>query len=76
MEIDYNKSTLLQESLQRSQRRLLIEVCNGDNFIKTASGQTKCMVRLEFQRVQKKTKKNLNCKNPKFYEIFRFPIRQ
>ena len=32
------------------------------------------MVRLRFQGIQKKTKKNLNCNNPKFYEIFRFPL--
>ena len=48
-EIDYNKANLHQESLQRTQKRLLIEICNGDNFIKTQSGgSAKCMIRLEF----------------------------
>ena len=39
--------------------------------MKTASA-CKCMIRLEYKGNQKQTKKNINCKNPKFYEIFRF----
>ena len=32
------------------------------------------MVRVEFLGLQKKTKKNTNCFNPKFYELLRFNL--
>ncbi len=56
--------------------QLLIEIQNGDQFArtKTLKGSLKCIVRVEFAGIQKKTKKNLNCFNPKFYELFRFNL--
>ena len=33
-------------------------------------------MRIQFRGFQKKTKKNVNCVNPKFYEIFRFPLSE
>ena len=35
----------------------------------------KSMVRIEYQGVQKKTKKNLNCFNPKYYEVIKFNLK-
>lgn len=33
------------------------------------------MIRLEYRGLQKKTKKNVNCTNPKFYEVLKFPLK-
>lgn len=55
--------------------QLVVEVCNGENFIRTSSA-CRCIVRLQYRNTQKKTKKNVNCRNPKFYEVFRFPLLQ
>ena len=73
MEIDYNKSNLEAESQQHHKQRLLLEVCNIEDMVVPGKG-CKCLVRLEFRKAQKKTKKNLNCSNPKFYELFRYPL--
>ena len=56
--------------------QLLIEIQNGDQFVRTQTlkGGLKCMVRVEFSGLQKKTKKNSNCFNPKFYELLRFNL--
>lgn len=69
--LDYEKAT------QRYKRRLALEVCDSEGLNQApgiSSRSCKCLVRVQFNGVQKKTKKNINCKNPKFYEIFRYPI--
>ena len=35
---------------------------------------TKCMIRITFRDVQKKTKKNVNLTNPKYFEMLRFTL--
>lgn len=76
LEIDYNQRNLSFETSHSFRKRLSVEVCSAEGFFKTAGpfSQCKSLVRLRFQGLQKKTKKNLNCSNPKFYEIFRFPL--
>ena len=76
-EIAYNESNLNQETIQKYKRRVNLEVCHADGLPGRSlfsSDPQKCIIRVKYRGLQRKTKKNLNCKNPKFYEIFSFPV--
>ena len=56
---------------------MVFEVCEGANFAKSSTLGTNCknIVRLTYQGYQKKTKVNVNSRNPKFYELFQFNLK-
>eukprot|EP00347_Sterkiella_histriomuscorum_P005318 403357064 len=82
IEIESNKINLSNEMIQKYKRRLAVEICDAEGFDKiplsqgTKLSQCKCLVRIQFGGLQKKTKKNVNCNNPKFYEIFRYNLEK
>ncbi len=79
-EIDANQRNLeYEKNTQRYKKRLALEICDSEGLnlapgLLSRLSTCKCLVRVQFKSIQKKTKKNINCKNPKFFEIFRFPI--
>ena len=81
IEIESNRMNLYAERMQQYKRRLAVEVCDSEGLNKVQLGngtklsQCKCLVRIQFGGIQKKTKKNINCTNPKFYEIFRYNMQ-
>ena len=56
--------------------QLLIEIQRGESFVKIDRTITKCMIRVTFRGTQKKTKKNVNLTDPKFYEMLKFSVWQ
>ncbi|CDW78369.1 UNKNOWN [Stylonychia lemnae] len=80
VEIEQNFANLEAERMHRHKRRLAIEICDADGFLKipiapaSPFSQNKCLIRVQFNGIQKKTKKNINCINPKFFEIFRYSL--
>ena len=77
-EVDNNVRYQEREEKIQKRRRLTVEVMEGDQFLRTTGCMEMCknMVMVSFSGVQKKTCKNGNCRNPKYYECFIFPLQQ
>lgn len=54
----------------------MIEICDTDGIVTTGTHfqNQRCLIRVNYRCLSQKTKKNLNCKNPKFYQLFKIPL--
>ncbi|CDW72163.1 UNKNOWN [Stylonychia lemnae] len=78
IEIEYNQRKLEEEQKQKTTKRLMIEICEATGITMPIlfAQSYKCQIRVKYRGISRKTQKNMNCQNPKFFQLLKFPVNK